>query len=101
MIKVIDGFGLKHQVASGSLYKMYSTYNTNEVVGYKFVYVVEGRAIRQECLFNTKTWAHEFQNAIDINGKVFHYEDIDKNYGSIKVMIEQDFMASMIDRNLP
>ena len=79
MIKVIDGFGLKHQVASGSLHKMYSTYNTNEVVGYKF----------------------EFQNAIDINGKVFHYEDIDKNYGSIKVMIEQDFMASMIDRNLP
>lgn len=101
MIKVIDEFGLKNKVVSGSLHKVYSTYNTNEVVGYRFVYVMEGRAIRQECLFNTKTWTHEFQNAIDINGKVFHYKDIDKNYGSIKVMIEQDFIADMIDRNLP
>ena len=101
MIKVIDGFGLKNRAVSGSLHKVYSTYNTNEVVGYRFIYVVEGRAIRQECLFDTKTWTHMFQNAIDINGKVFHYEDIDKNYGSIKVMIEQDFIADMIDRNLP
>ena len=101
MIQFIDQWGLRHHIISCTLTKMYSIYDVNKLAGYQFNYVEEGRAIGHECFFETGTWSNRYQIAIVINDKIFHYDEIDKDFGNIKVMLEQDLLASMIDKNLP